>query len=79
MKQVLDKPDPCSMYENYQRQEGFPVGKQSKMKKVKKVMFCKSCFQSDFSETCVWRNRTQYKSTVIMQLLNNIILALFHL
>ncbi|XP_037641472.1 melanocyte inducing transcription factor a [Sebastes umbrosus] len=25
MKQVLDKPDPCSMYENYQRQEGFPV------------------------------------------------------
>ncbi|XP_054472283.1 melanocyte inducing transcription factor a isoform X2 [Anoplopoma fimbria] len=25
MKQVLDKPDPCSLYENYQRQEGFPV------------------------------------------------------
>ncbi|XP_031708950.1 melanocyte inducing transcription factor a isoform X2 [Anarrhichthys ocellatus] len=25
MKQVLDKSDSCSMYENYQRQEGFPV------------------------------------------------------
>lgn len=27
MKQVLDKSDTCGMYENYQRQEGFPVGK----------------------------------------------------
>ncbi|XP_056294066.1 melanocyte inducing transcription factor a isoform X2 [Pseudoliparis swirei] len=25
MKQVLEKPDACSLYENYQRQEGFPV------------------------------------------------------
>nr|XP_040061075.1 melanocyte inducing transcription factor a isoform X2 [Gasterosteus aculeatus aculeatus] len=25
MKQVLDKSDTCGMYENYQRQEGFPV------------------------------------------------------
>ncbi|XP_059186191.1 melanocyte inducing transcription factor a isoform X3 [Centropristis striata] len=25
MKQVLDKSDTCSLYENYQRQEGFPV------------------------------------------------------
>lgn len=29
MKQVLDKPGPCGQYENYQRPEGFPVGKQS--------------------------------------------------
>jgi len=36
MKQVLEKPDACSLYENYQRQEGFPVGKQRKMK-VKKI------------------------------------------
>lgn len=28
MKQVLDKPGPCGQYENYQRPEGFPVGKQ---------------------------------------------------
>lgn len=40
MKQVLDKPGSCGQYENYQRPEGFPVGKQSKMKKVKKMMFC---------------------------------------
>ncbi|XP_049443412.1 melanocyte inducing transcription factor a [Epinephelus fuscoguttatus] len=25
MKQVLDKPDSCGLYENYQRPEGFPV------------------------------------------------------
>lgn len=31
MKQVLDKPGSCGQYENYQRPEGFPVGKQSKM------------------------------------------------
>lgn len=29
MKQVLDKPGSCGQYENYQRPEGFPVGKQS--------------------------------------------------
>lgn len=28
MKQVLDKPGSCGQYENYQRPEGFPVGKQ---------------------------------------------------
>lgn len=32
MKQVLDKPGSCGQYENYQRSEGFPGGKQSKMK-----------------------------------------------
>ena len=31
MKQVHDKSGSCSQYENYQRQEGFPVGKQSKV------------------------------------------------
>lgn len=34
MKQVLDKPGSCGQYESYQRPEGFPVGKQSEMKKV---------------------------------------------
>ncbi len=29
MKQVLDKPGSCGQYENYQRPEGFPVGKQN--------------------------------------------------
>lgn len=39
MKQVLEKPGSCGQYENYQRPEGFPVGKQSKIKKVQKIVF----------------------------------------
>uniref|UniRef100_A0A669D2E3 Melanocyte inducing transcription factor a n=2 Tax=Oreochromis TaxID=8139 RepID=A0A669D2E3_ORENI len=35
-EQVLDKPGSCGQYENYQRPESFPVGKQSKMKRKKR-------------------------------------------
>lgn len=29
MMHILDKPGPCGKFENFQRQEGFPVGMSS--------------------------------------------------
>lgn len=52
MKQVLDKPDSCGQYENYERPEGFPVGKRCNLLKIteitektwkKKHTFCTKC------------------------------------
>lgn len=34
MKQVLDKPGSCGQYENYERPEGFPVGKRRNLLKM---------------------------------------------
>lgn len=34
MKQVLDKPGSCGQFESYQRPDGYPVGKQMKIKCV---------------------------------------------
>lgn len=41
MKQVLEEPGSCGQYENYQMSDGFPVGKENKMTKMKIMMFCK--------------------------------------
>lgn len=60
MKQVLDKPGSCGQYENYQRPEGFPVGKTSNTWRVRAtccVPFCRNCI-------CEWLNRTQYGSPI---------------
>lgn len=50
MKQVLDKPGSCGQYENYQRPEGFPVGKQSELSKmITKMMFYRLFSHTVFS------------------------------
>lgn len=67
MKQVLDKPGSCGQYENYQRPEGFPVGKQSQTESndVQDDVFT-HCFKPD--AVCVCRDGTQYKSKATRRL-----------
>lgn len=51
MKQVLDKHGSCGQYENYQRPEGFPVGKQSEWNDKDGFVQTVKLVLVDFAET----------------------------
>jgi hypothetical protein len=46
MMHMLEKPGPCSQYENYQRQEGYPVGKQRTLNKGNVCLYFSDCMQA---------------------------------